>query len=335
MSSELDIYKKKLISQYYNTYNKNISILNNNLKNNILKIKQSKISNSQKNSLINNLMNHYNNNVNNLKTILNQNIAKAKSITYNKININGNGKRKALLIGINYIGTQYVLGGCIADINDIKTRINGEGFQNINVLSDYTTVKPTKNNILNALKDLLKSANAGDFLFFAYSGHGSYKADNNNDETTGYDQLICPLDFNMIVDDELKSIIQSNLKQGVTLFAMFDSCFSGTVLDLKYQYIDSLNYDNFTIHDRQLETQGDVFMISGCTDYQTSADAIINGRNNGAMTWSLLNSLKQKPNCTWRELIKNMRNLLKSSKFTQIPQFSCGKLENIDNKVFI
>jgi hypothetical protein len=207
--------------------------------------------------------------------------------------------------------------------------------QNINVLSDYTTVKPTKNNILNALKDLLKSANAGDFLFFAYSGHGSYKADNNNDETTGYDQLICPLDFNMIVDDELKSIIQSNLKQGVTLFAMFDSCFSGTVLDLKYQYIDSLNYDNFTIHDRQLETQGDVFMISGCTDYQTSADAIINGRNNGAMTWSLLNSLKQKPNCTWRELIKNMRNLLKSSKFTQIPQFSCGKLENIDNKVFI
>jgi hypothetical protein len=116
---------------------------------------------------------------------------------------------------------------------------------------------------------------------------------------------------------------------------MFDSCFSGSVLDLKYQYIDSLNYDKFTENLKQLETKGNVLMISGCTDNQTSADAVFGGKPNGAMTWSLLESLKQKPNCNWRELVKNMRDLLKTSEFTQIPQFSSGNFVDIDNQIFI
>jgi len=119
------------------------------------------------------------------------------------------------------------------------------------------------------------------------------------------------------------------------LFAMFDSCNSGTVLDLKYQYMDSLNYDNYTENSKQLETLGDVFMISGCNDRQTSSDSVFNGKANGAMTWSLLEYLKQKPKCTWRELIKGMRDLLRNSGYEQIPQFSCGNFENIDSINFI
>ena len=116
---------------------------------------------------------------------------------------------------------------------------------------------------------------------------------------------------------------------------MFDSCFSGTMLDLRYQYMDSLNYDKYTENDKQAVTVGNVFMISGCTDNQTSADAVFNNKANGAMTWSLLESLKQKPNDSWRELVKNMRDLLKTSEFTQIPQFSSGSFVNIDTSVFI
>jgi hypothetical protein len=184
-------------------------------------------------------------------------------------------------------------------------------------------------------KNLLINSQPGDLLFLSYSGHGSYDLDRNNDETTGYDQLIVPCDFNMIVDDELKYIIQTYLKKNVTLFAMFDSCFSGSVLDLRYQYMDSLNYDNFTENTKESETNGDVLMISGCSDYQTSADAVINNKATGAMTWSLLEALKQKPKCSWRELLKNMRNLLKTSGYDQIPQFSSGTFENIDTEVFI
>ena len=53
------------------------------------------------------------------------------------------------------------------------------------------------------------------------------------------------------------------------------------------------------------------------------------------MTWSLLEALKQKPDCSWRELVINMRDLLKTSQYEQIPQFSCGTFENIDTTVFI
>jgi hypothetical protein len=99
--------------------------------------------------------------------------------------------------------------------------------------------------------------------------------------------------------------------------------------------MDSLNYDNYTENNKQLETLGDVFMISGCTDNQTSADAVINNNNNGAMTWSLLEALKQQPTCSWRELVKKMRDLLKTAQLDQIPQFSSGTFENIDTPVFI
>lgn len=92
-----------------------------------------------------------------------------------------------------------------------------------------------------------------------YSGHGSYILDKNNDENTPYDQLIVSCDFNVILDDELKSIIQSNLKNDVTLFCMFDSCFSGSVLDLRYQYMDSLNYDNFTENVKKMK-QSEIYL---------------------------------------------------------------------------
>ena len=147
--------------------------------------------------------------------------------------------------------------------------------------------------------------------------------------------MIVTSDLKGILDDELKSLIQLHLKKGVTLFALFDCCFSGTVLDLKYQYLDSLENDTFTTDNNDTETNSNVIMISGCNDYQTSADSVFNNNPNGAMTWCLLESLKQKPNCTWRELLKLMRELLKSSQYDQIPQFSCGMFENIDTNVFI
>ena len=333
MTTELDIYKRNRIDNYKNTYNLNISRLNKTLAINIKNINKSTLNTKQKKQQINNLISQYNNNIQILTITLINNITTINNFIPNPIVINNN--KNALLIGINYVGTNNELNGCINDIEYIKERISKNGFNNINILTDNTNIKPTKINILNAFKSLLTNSQSGDLLFFAYSGHGSYDIDKNGDETTGYDQMIVPLDLDCILDDDLKSIIQTNLKTGVTLFAMFDSCFSGSVLDLRYQYMDSLNYDNYTENNKELETNGDIFMISGCSDYQTSADTFINNKANGAMTWSLLESLKEIPNCTWRELIKKMRDLLKTNQYDQIPQFSSGKFENIDTNIFI
>ena len=333
MSSDLDTYKQNRINENNAIFNNNVSRLYSVVVSNIRSVQRSRQSNNVKQRQINSLTNQYYSNVNSLKTNLDKRILSIKNYVPKIITINKN--KKALLIGINYTGTSNELYGCINDVNSIKERITKQGFSNINVITDLTTKKATRINILEGFKNLLMNCQAGDLLFFVYSGHGSYAIDRNGDEKDGRDELIVSCDLQGVLDDELKTLIQTYLKADVTLFALFDSCFSGSVLDLKYQFMDSLDYDKFTENSKQLETQGNVIMISGCTDNQTSADAVFEGKANGAMTWSLLESLKQKPNINWRELVVNMRDLLKTSEFTQIPQFSCGTFENIDATVFI
>jgi len=333
MSAELITYRQNRVNALINAYRTNISRLYSVYVANIANIQKSRMTLQAKRAQINNLTANYNTNAKILLDNTNKNITIIKNYIPPALKINK--KKNALLVGINYIGTPAQLNGCINDVNSIKERITQKGFQNISMLTDLTSEKPTKANILKEFTKLLSNAQAGDLLFFLYSGHGAYDLDQNGDENTIYDQLIIPCDFNPIVDDELKQIIQTNLKKNVTLFAMFDSCFSGSVLDLKYQYMDSLNYDNFTENEKQLETNGNVFMISGCNDYQTSADAFINNKATGAMTWSLIEALKQNDKCSWRELLTLMRDLLKTSQYEQIPQFSSGLFENIDAQVFI
>lgn len=333
MSAELIAYRQRRINALINAHRMNVNRLYSGVLVNIQNIQRTRLSAQSKRVQINNVIASYNANVRILVTNRNNNIDIIKNYVPPALKINKN--KKALLVGINYTGSAYELNGCINDVNTIKDRISQQGFQSINTLTDLTSDKPTRENILKELTALLSNGQEGDLLFFSYSGHGSYTLDKNGDENTLYDQLIIPSDFKEIIDDELKAIIHANLKKGVTLFALFDSCFSGSVLDLKYQYMDSLNYDKFTENDKQLETNGNVFMISGCNDYQTSIDAVINNKATGAMTWSFNEALKQNDKCSWRELVKNMRNLLKASQYDQIPQFSSGTFENIDAQVFI
>jgi len=335
MSGELVLFRKNRINRLYQKYTVSVKHVYTNAVNQINNIQRSNINSRNKKIQINKLVNRYYADVNRLKHIFRQNKLDIENYIPPKVIISGN--KKALLVGINYIGTSNELYGCINDVNSVKERITQNGFTDtdINTLTDLTDNKPTKQNILSEFKNLLVNSKEGDLLFFSYSGHGSYTLDRNGDETDGYDELLVSSDLQGITDDELKLVIQTHLKKNVTLFAMIDSCFSGSVLDLKYQYLDSLNYDNYTENDKQLDTVGNVFMISGCTDEQTSADAFINNKYSGAMTWSLLESLKETPNCKWRELIKSMRDKLKQSEYEQVPQFSSGTFVNIDDEVFI
>ena len=260
MSRDLNTYKQNRINENNAVFNTNVSRLYSAVVSNIRSVQRSRQSNNVKQRQINSLVNQYYSNVNNLKTNLDKSILSIKKYIPKTITINKN--KKALLIGINYTGTSNELYGCINDVNSIKERITKQGFNNINVFTDLTTKKATRINILEGFKNLLMNCQAGDFLFFVYSGHGSYAIDRNGDEKDGRVELIVSCDLQGVLDDELKTLIQTYLKADVTLFALFDSCFSGSVLDLKYQFMDSLNYENFTENSKQLETLGNVFMIS-------------------------------------------------------------------------
>jgi len=99
--------------------------------------------------------------------------------------------------------------------------------------------QPTKQNILRAMHWLVKDAHPNDSLFFHYSGHGGQTKDLDGDEDDGYDEVIYPVDFRTaghIVDDEMHRIMVNPLQPGVRLTAIFDSCHSGSALDLPYLY---------------------------------------------------------------------------------------------------
>jgi len=278
-----------------------------------------------KNNIIKQIQNYFNTNYNILKNKLNQDIKQAQSITINK---------NALLIGCNYIGTESELSGCINDVVNIQNKLTTQyGFNNIVIMTDTTSKKPTKENILDEIKILLNNSKSGDKLFLEFSGHGSYIKDTNDDETDGYDEMFLPLDFNYISDDEIKILINNYLKKDVTLFALFDCCNSGTICDLRYQYFDSENYDNSTVNIKETETIGNIIMISGCMDNQTSAETFINSIQQGAMTWAFLDTVNKNPNLTWKELITDMRNSLKTSNYQQIPQLSSGKKLDVNTKI--
>ena len=89
---------------------------------------------------------------------------------------NCTGRRKALLIGINYFGQRGQLRGCINDVKNMSTYLNGNfGYarEDMVILTDdqqNPMSQPTKQNILRAMHWLVKDAKPNDSLFFHYSG---------------------------------------------------------------------------------------------------------------------------------------------------------------------
>ncbi len=329
---ELTIYKNNKIKILIDEYNKTIFILQTNLNVNIKKINSSFTRNKQ--ILINNLIMNFNASVNVAKNKLKSEIDKVNRFT-SEFTISNYNKKKALLVGINYLNTPYQLNGCIKDTERIKEVLVKKGFNSFTTITDISDIKPTKKNILNEFIKMLTTSSAGDVLFFYFSGHGSYTYDNNRDEVDGKDEMIVSSDLLGILDDEFKSILSTHLKKDVTLIGLFDSCHSGTMFDLKYNYLDSNNYDKYSENNNVSECIGNVIMISGCMDSQTSAEDIINNNPQGAMSWSFIESINTVPNLSWRELIKSMRKLLLSKSYNQLPQLSTDSFYNIDSKLFI
>jgi len=200
---------------------------------------------------------------------------------------------------------------------------------------------PTKEHILLALQNAIVATQPGDTLYVHYSGHGSHLVDQlknqvgGGDEKDGQDECICPVDFNwnklddgFIRDDTLNDILVKKLVTGAKLRVVFDSCHSGSALDLPHRWISGILWENENYND----LDKDIVFISGCKDQQTSADSNFNNRNNGALTWSFLTSLKESANSpvSWKDLEEKIRDRLCKAGYEQIPQMSFENKKQMD-----
>ena len=267
--------------------------------------------------------------------------------------------KRALLVGINYVGTSSELRGCINDINNVASYLQTvRAYASCIVLSDVAPRKPTRANILEAFKELLQGVRAGDELWFHYSGHGSLQRDNNGDEESGADSCICPVDYRqagIITDDIVRSELAALVPAGARLYMVLDMCHSGTGCDLRYKFDDTSYFTNGSAalpytydpaawslrqtsyeFKRYVKTAGEVVCISGCQDTQTSADAYLGGQAAGALTHSLLESLRANPAATykWKHLLKDVCCRERVGRFTQLTSLTSGQPLNLEDGVF-
>ena len=240
--------------------------------------------------------------------------------------------RRAVLIGINYEGTSHALAGCHNDVSQLSAMLKSH-FQYKN--EDITKLierDATRTNILKALSDLVIECEREKVTecWFSFSGHGVGVYDKSADERDRRDECIVDVDGNLIHDDTIHSILR-RLPSYTRMVMVWDCCFSGTGGDLPYRYV----YGNKSIVENpNALMRGNIIMISGCRDDQTSADAW--GLDNqkkftGAMSSALRSTLdKYDYNVTVFRLISGMRAYLKAHKFKQVPQItSTMKFTNV------
>ena len=247
----------------------------------------------------------------------------------------------ALLIGCNYKGSDYPLDGCWNDVNGMKAYLLTRGYvlENMEVMTDEaanqnTDKLPTKVNILKAFERLVAKSHlpTTKTIFLHFSGHGGFLPDRNGDEADRRDECIFSSDLEMIIDDDIRKLIVARIPEGVKLRAVFDSCNSGSAIDLNYRYVPfkGLYRENSTALNR------DAVFISGSRDDQFSADAFIDQKPQGALTANLLKLLnKPQPGWRWHDFTKILQYVMRSEGFDQVPQVSVCLKETITGLVDI
>lgn len=157
----------------------------------------------------------------------------------------------AILIGASTypnLDERYWLTGPANDVDLVRTYLVSNPHApfdpaNIAVLADGIEggTAPTLTAIRAAMADLAGRLNPGDFVYLHFSGHGSQApAADPDTELDGLDELFLPVDIgpwndsvgaveNALVDDEIGQMIASLRSTGATVWAVFDSCHSGTV----------------------------------------------------------------------------------------------------------
>ena len=281
-------------------------------------------------------------------------------------------RRTALLVGINYRGTENELNGCYNDVVNVSQYLRtslGYSESSVSVLTDGNrdspafpaSVAPTRQNILAGMAALVAGMVAGDEAVFHFSGHGTLVRDTNGDELTGLDSCLCPLDYNapsaagggVITDDEIRALLVNKVPRGARLYVFLDCCHNGTGCDVRFKYEDFSillrppsartaaiwrTQQKAFANPKYTETAGEVFMISGSRDEQTSADAYINNAFAGALTYAVFSILRANQasirTYSWSSLLRDVRHFMRANRYSQIPQLMTGQLITPARAVF-
>jgi hypothetical protein len=242
----------------------------------------------------------------------------------------------AVLVGINAYQYPNALNGCLNDVADIKGElIAALSFAPSSIL-ELTDAGATAQSIKQSLSACVGQLKSGDRFLFWYSGHGDQL--NNGAAST---DVICPIDYNFTVDSSVTvsdfHSIFSKIPDGVDAFWGSDSCHSGDLeRDMHRQGVPRQYRRNpasfvpppppktFARFRDISAGLPNIVLMSGCRSDQTSADAYISDRYNGAFTHFFVQTI-QAPNglgTPLSALLPEIQAALQAGGYPQIPQLS-------------
>ena len=169
--------------------------------------------------------------------------------------------RFAVLIGINAYAERPLM-GCERDIQEIKRYLESISTSvNVQMLStthgddsglaEDRTLWPTYGNVTSCLERVTSLANAGDYVYIHYSGHGTRIEPCNEYGNKCSGDLALDLlqgdngtDVHYLRGLELAHLLNNMVNNGLSTTLVLDCCFSGSVLRHDdYDEIRSLPYD--------------------------------------------------------------------------------------------
>ncbi|MBP9047157.1 MAG: caspase family protein [Tabrizicola sp.] len=275
----------------------------------------------------------------------------------------------ALLIGANQypaLEERWWLKGPANDVQLVATYLTTEApvpfaADHVTVLSDGVAgaKAPTLGAIRGAFATLTAEVQPGDFVYLHFSGHGTQApARDGSTELDGLDELFLPVDIgpwsdqvgevqNALVDDEIGTLIDGLRAKGANVWAVFDSCHSGTVTravdsaedDVRVRQLppEALGIDmdavevSRSVDPRQVEAPFDagsgagsfVAFFAAQTNEVTPEKNLPKGKPGrkpqGVFTWTLMETLAEYPNATYAQIGQEVlrryavKNLAKST----------------------
>ncbi len=248
------------------------------------------------------------------------------------------------VLATNYKGTRNELQSCVRDAVRVSDTLEELGY---NVKRFYSEEVPPLETVWPTIENFFLSLKSGDHAVFYVSSHGTtlaeeQKFDENGDEyyseSDGMDEAIYIDDKLLIVDDQLRALLQK-VPAGVHLALFFDCCHSASMVDLPFRY------DGASFHkDSPYIFDAEIVAISGCRDDSFSFEA--NGA--GYLTNSFIQTLveqrqlaarehqmklrsRPKDLQTWYDFYLNVRKHMSISSQQQAVQLSFSKEEALLN----
>jgi hypothetical protein len=272
------------------------------------------------------------------------------------------GKR-AVLVGVNrYRIPGADLRGCVNDVKNMQSalvRHCGFAKADIVTLVDFAA---TKKAIEAAIRALVRGGRRGDVLLVHFSGHGSNVPDDDGDEADHRDEILCPTDLDWkdpMRDDWLRRTFDG-MRAGVNLTVVTDCCHSGTItraveppdapsieryLPSPWDLVAAESgrrlrgsvQGGLRASTRSARKARDIVaadlpevLITGCRDTQTSADAMIGGSFNGALTYNLVAAIADARGAlSYRQLHRDASERIRRGGFDQVPQLE-GRRDRLD-----